>query len=417
MKIGLRYKFFAILLLLLCFHLSAQNEIELRPDGIVVTRSDHQLVLSPQKGQMVYDTLSNSLWLYNGSNWSKVGNYSDQIIDSDRDSKVQVNEQVGNDEIEIELDDIQMFRFYRDQAGNAQVDPYSELTNTFYGRSNLNPGAASFNSFFGQSVGKNNTGDSNSFFGAETGESNKQGGFNCFFGAAAGFSNRNGSNNVVIGSTAAFGDTLMSNSVYIGSLAGAVLGFGKQVSRSGNIFIGNNAGRNHEGSNRLFVENSSADSTTALIYGEFDTDLLALNASVGIGTTTPSESLDVNGNGRFRSVGNAGSANDLRITSDGTLTTNTSDVRLKKDIQLIDNALEKICRLRGVSFAWRKDAAAGRQQGILAQDVLQVAPELVFQRDGYYGVDNSELVGLFVEAIKELKHENELLRQRIAQLE
>ena len=380
--------------------ISAQNEIELHPDGIIVPRTDHQLVASPQKGQMVYDSLSNILWLYDGIMWAKVGNYSNQIIDDDRDSKVIVNEKVGNDEIEIELDNISMFRFYRDQAGNAQVDPYSELTNTYYGRSNLNPGNASFNSFFGQSTGTSNTGDSN-----------------CFFGAAAGFTSKNGHANVAVGANAAFGDTLMSNSVYLGASAGAIFGFGKQVKRSGNIFIGNQAGRNHEGSNRLFIENSSADSTQALIYGEFDNDLLALNAAVGIGLTTPSESLDVNGSARFRSVGNAGSANDLRITANGTLTTNTSDVRLKQNVRPIENALEKISLLRGVSFEWKNDPSSGRQQGILAQDVLKIAPELVFERQGYYGVDNSELVGLFVEALKELKQENEELKQRILKLE
>ena len=53
----------------------------------------------------------------------------------------------------------------------------------------------------------------------------------------------------------------------------------------------------------------------------------------------------------------------------------------------------------------------------MAQDVLKVAPELVFEREGYYGVDNSEVVGLFVEAIKELKRENEQLKQRLSKLE
>jgi len=220
----------------------------------------------------------------------------------------------------------------------------------------------------------------------------------------------------VVGSFAGTGDTLMSQSTYIGALAGSRFG-SKKVKRSGNIFIGYRAGRSNEGSNKLFIENSGVDSTQALIYGEFDNDLLVLNADVGIGLTAPSETLDVNGNARFRSVGNASSANDLRITSDGTLTTNTSDIRLKKDIQLIDNALEKVSQLRGVSFEWKQDASAGRQQGILAQDVLRVAPELVFERDGYYGVDNSELVGLFVEAIKELRQENEQLRERISKLE
>jgi hypothetical protein len=54
------------------------------------------------------------------------------------------------------------------------------------------------------------------------------------------------------------------------------------------------------------------------------------------------------------------------------------------------------------------EGAAGRQVGFLAQDVEQVLPEAVkTMNDGYKAVDYSRLTALLVEAVKELKAENE----------
>lgn len=93
-----------------------------------------------------------------------------------------------------------------------------------------------------------------------------------------------------------------------------------------------------------------------------------------------------------------------------------SDLRLKKDVKEIESPLEKIARLRGVSYTWKKDGKKG--YGVIAQDVEKVFPELVkADKDGMKGVDYTHLVGPVIAAIKELKQENDDLRARLEKLE
>ncbi len=78
--------------------------------------------------------------------------------------------------------------------------------------------------------------------------------------------------------------------------------------------LGYQAGYNEHGSNKLYIENSSADSTTALIYGEFDNDKIIMNASVGIGTTAPLMNLAIGDGGS----GFTGSSGNLTLKTSNT---------------------------------------------------------------------------------------------------
>ena len=85
------------------------------------------------------------------------------------------------------------------------------------------------------------------------------------------------------------------------------------------------------------------------------------------------------------------------ITASGNITA-YSDERLKSDVATIDNALDKVMNLRGVTFT--KNAEKG--MGVIAQEVEQVIPEVV--SDGEYkSVAYGNMVGLLIEAVKELK--------------
>lgn len=132
----------------------------------------------------------------------------------------------------------------------------------------------------------------------------------------------------------------------------------------------------------------------------------ATKGYVGLGTETPTERFDVNGNGRFRSIGSSASAGALHYTSDGTLTTNTSDERLKQNIEPVIGALNKIKGLSGVTYEWIDKYHGGnnRRIGFIAQQVETVEPLLVFtnQNDGYKGIHTDGIIPLLVEAIKEL---------------
>lgn len=88
-----------------------------------------------------------------------------------------------------------------------------------------------------------------------------------------------------------------------------------------------------------------------------------------------------------------------------------SDERLKTNIEIIPNALDKVMALRGVTYS-RKDVG-GRQTGLIAQDVRSVLPEAVIEDDDEMktlSVVYGNLVGLLVEAIKELKAEVNALK-------
>ena len=91
-------------------------------------------------------------------------------------------------------------------------------------------------------------------------------------------------------------------------------------------------------------------------------------------------------------------------------TSTSSDIRLKKNIANIENALNKTTALRGVYFDWKDDKDNNRKLGLIAQEVEKVIPEVVSEdRHGYKSMDYSKLTGMLIEAIKELKTEiNEL---------
>jgi hypothetical protein len=139
-----------------------------------------------------------------------------------------------------------------------------------------------------------------------------------------------------------------------------------------------------------------------------------------VNTTTDNGNykLQINGdlyatNARFTNVANSGYDRPLNITVDGTLTTSTSDQRLKKNIETIPHALDKVLLMRGVTFNWKDSSMPKRMMGMIAQEVLQVVPELVFQnrKDGFYGINYGETTGLLVEAIKEQQKLIEELKQ------
>jgi len=84
-----------------------------------------------------------------------------------------------------------------------------------------------------------------------------------------------------------------------------------------------------------------------------------------------------------------------------------SDRRLKSDIVTIPNALDTVSKLRGVNFT--KDGKAST--GVIAQEVQEVMPEVVHVGEEYLSVAYGNLVGVLIEAVKELKAEVEALKK------
>jgi len=113
---------------------------------------------------------------------------------------------------------------------------------------------------------------------------------------------------------------------------------------------------------------------------------ITANGSVGIGTMTPSEKLEVSGSVK------------------ATAYLYTSDERLKKEIITLPDALTKALQLRGVNFVWKNNNE--KTVGFIAQEVEAVYPELVKtdKVTGYKAVQYGNIVAILVEALKQ-EHE------------
>jgi len=96
-----------------------------------------------------------------------------------------------------------------------------------------------------------------------------------------------------------------------------------------------------------------------------------------------------------------------------------SDRRLKEDIEPLNNTLENLKQLNGVSFRWKDNENMGTDKhlGLIAQDVEKVYPELVGENEGYKTLNYNGIIPVLVEAVKELHEMNERQQKKIEALE
>ena len=282
--------------------------------------------------------------------------------------------------------------------------------------------------------------DENTIIGYQAGTLTT-GDFNVFVGRSAGLLN-SGNRNVCVGNnTLANGASGQSNNTCIGHTAGeassvgsgnTLLGYsaGYSLSGSDNLFLGYNAGGNAEGSknvfigyyvgwnaitsNKLYIDYENT--TTPLIWGDFAVNTLRFNAVVGVGRA-PSTSYGLYVDG--------GASYEMRVVGDAHASGafySDSDVRLKKNIQTYENAMEKLMQIRGVSFEWRKDEFPeidyddGTQVGVIAQEIEMVFPEFVSSDDEFKAVDYAKFSAVFIEAFKEQQEIIEKQQKEIDEL-
>ena len=122
-----------------------------------------------------------------------------------------------------------------------------------------------------------------------------------------------------------------------------------------------------------------------------------------------------NGNGYFT---DSGGSNNGSIICDGDVTairqSTSSDERLKKNITPITNGLDKVLKLQGVNYQFIKDKDNRKEVGLIAQQVEQVVPEVVGEKDdGMKTVNYGALVSVLIEAVKELTQEVETLKAKL----
>ena len=198
-------------------------------------------------------------------------------------------------------------------------------------------------------------------------------------------------NDLTVDGTASVGNaaTITSNT------SSRVLYLKQQSTNSGNIvqFQDQSANNTWEvvGRNNIFYIYNNMNGQGFALY------INPANNYIGIDKASASYNLDVEGT--------------IRATSDVIA---FSDKRVKENIVTIDNALDKVTKLRGVTYTRKDKDDKSTKVGVIAQEVLEVLPEVVEKDDeGMYSVAYGNMAGVFIEAIKELKAEVDSLKEQL----
>ena len=165
--------------------------------------------------------------------------------------------------------------------------------------------------------------------------------------------------------------------------------------------LGGTVRSQYDGSNYSQLEsNASGGVFKALAAGATNILLRSYGESyfnggnVGIGTTSPSEKLEVSGN----------------ILASGDITA-FSDANLKENVETVSDALDKVKGMRGVTF--NKIGEEKRSVGVIAQELLEVLPEAVRKSGEHYSVAYGNIVGVLIEAMKEQQAQIDELKAMI----
>jgi hypothetical protein len=344
--------------------------------------------------------------------------------------------------------------FFGVQAG---FDNQSGSSNAFFGRGSGTANTASNNAFFGYNSGRfNTTGTNNAFFGYNAGAANTTAVNNSFFGNSAGAGNTNGAENAFFGTGAGFSNTTGNYNTYFGSRTGgsksgsanSLFGYGATVAANGignsifgfqagseisdttdNSFFGFRAGQNSEGGNQnTFIgsqtgqTNQAGSDNTLLGYGAdlgpgsltFATAIGAqsvVNASntIALGRTNGTDKVVIYG------LGAAGSTQLCRNASNQ-ISTCSSSLRYKKDLQPFTGGLAVVNRLYPLIFRWKADNTL--DVGFGAEDIAKVEPLLVTYNDKgqVEGVKYDRISAALVNAVKEQQTQIEQMQKQLLAL-
>jgi hypothetical protein len=142
--------------------------------------------------------------------------------------------------------------------------------------------------------------------------------------------------------------------------------------------------------NTLVARDVSGDFTAGTIT------VTNLTASQTVQATDLNVNLITSTNGNFSGIVTATDFNS------------TSDINLKGNIKTIENSLNTLTQLRGVSFDWKETGKGS--YGVIAQELEEILPELV-KNGEVKSVNYNGLIGVLIEAVKELKKEIEELKK------
>ncbi len=249
-----------------------------------------------------------------------------------------------------------------------------------------------------------------------------------------------GSHNIAIGVNALYSNSAGNLNIAIGNFAGST------NNGNANVFLGYSAGQNESGSNKLYIANSNADANNALIYGEFDNQVLRINGNLGIGQVPAGYKLSLKHSGfglqiQHISAGTSSwelwqgasisgnlnlytaSANVGNFNYTTGVYSATSDRRLKENIKPMNSVLNDIMKLQASSYTYKTDPEHKESIGFIAQDVEQLFPQLVTPpskdggRETNYTMNYAGFGVLAIKAIQEQQKIIETQEERITKLE
>lgn len=165
--------------------------------------------------------------------------------------------------------------------------------------------------------------------------------------------------------------------------------FASDVYVNGTLYASNIAGGGGGGGGGSFSSNDLTLVGTTTLLGPIDVSGIAVFSDVMSITNDSNNVIGLNVSGDIVATG------DVR---------SVSDARSKTALQPIEEALDKVMELTGYTFKYANDASERRRVGLIAQDVQAVVPEAVtIDGDGTLSVSYGNLMGLIVNALKELK--------------
>ncbi|NRA94092.1 MAG: hypothetical protein HRU26_15685, partial [Psychroserpens sp.] len=275
-------------------------------DGILIPKIDEYPVTNPtaaQDGMLVFATGNGTVtkgfyywdngttsWIaFAGATIEKIDDLIDGKSDNDgTDDGSSIFLGIGSGANDDASNNLNVGIGFRALFGNISGEEntaigYQALTNNTIGVDNVAIGA--------NALANNTVGNLNTAVGETALTENISGSHNVGLGHRAMFVNDSGSDNVSIGSLSLYENISGNRNTAIGyeTLArittngnNTALGYraGRFATGSGNVFIGYRAGENEANSNRLYLENTN--STTPLIYGEFDNDFLRINGDLEV---------------------------------------------------------------------------------------------------------------------------------------
>ena len=212
--------------------------------------------------------------------------------------------------------------------------------------------------------------------------------------------------------------TMFASPTFTGTVAGVTkshVGLGNVENTALSTYTGDGGALDNQ-----YITNGAGYISSFDITTQTDSKYLRSNANdtaTGIITLSNSTASTNKTTGALIVTGGVGISGALNVGGD-VVAYASSDERLKDNIELISNPIEKVQSLKGVTWNWNENADELQQSlpnvGVIAQDVEKILPQLVTDRDnGFKGVDYAKLTGLLIEAIKEQQKQIDELKSKI----